>query len=232
MQGFIDQCVERYCELAKVGKDTLKPVPTPSLDDHQIDPKELEDEGRLGTEAAKILMKTLYCARLLRFDLLWTLCKLARCVTKWTKACDRRLHRLMSYLQTSRDITLEAFCGDEANQLSLMVYADADFDGDIVSSKSTSGAYLALVGKRTFIPLGSFSKKQAVVSHSSTESEIVALEQAIRAEALPLLTLWEHVVTMLHGTKGQKKKVTNCLNSNWSHQWNPVTVTSAGGCTF
>ena len=110
-------------------------------------------------------MKTLYCARLLRFDLLWTLCKLARCVTKWTNACDRRLHRLVSYLQTSRDVTLEAFCGDEADKLSLMVYADADFAGDIVSSKSTSGCYLALVGKNTFIPLGILSKKQALESH-------------------------------------------------------------------
>ena len=112
--------------------------------------------------------------------------------------------------------------------LSLMVYADADFAGDIASSKSTSGCYLALVGKNTFIPLGSFSKKQAVVSHSRTESEIVALEQALRAEALPLLTLWEHVVTMLHGTKGHTTKVTASLNSGSSHQWNPVTVTSAG----
>ena len=61
-----------------------------------------------------------------------------------------------------------------------MVYADADFAGDTISSKSTSGAYIALIGKHTFIPLGAFSKKQAVVSHSSTESEIVSLEQALR----------------------------------------------------
>ena len=38
MQGFIDQCVDRHCELARVGKDSLTAVPTPSLDDHQIDP--------------------------------------------------------------------------------------------------------------------------------------------------------------------------------------------------
>ena len=35
-------------------KDTLKLFPTPSLDDHQIDPAELESPDRLGSEAAKI----------------------------------------------------------------------------------------------------------------------------------------------------------------------------------
>ena len=50
-----------------------------------------------------------------------------------------------------------------------------------------------------------------MVSYSSTESEIVALEQAIRSEARPMLTLWEHVVLLLHpktskssGTKSRK----------------------------
>ena len=87
----------------------------------------------------------------------------------------------MSYLLASRNVSLEACCGDPANQLSLMVYAGADFAGDTVSSKITSGAYLALVGRHTFIPLGSFSTEQSVVSHSSTESEIVSLEHAVRA---------------------------------------------------
>ena len=82
MEGFIHQCVDRYCELAKVDKSSLKSVPTPNLDDHQIHPAEFESPGRLGYEAATFLMKPLYCTRLLRFDLLWTLCKFAREVTK------------------------------------------------------------------------------------------------------------------------------------------------------
>ena len=31
MEGFIHQCVDRYCELAKVDKSSLKSVPTPRL---------------------------------------------------------------------------------------------------------------------------------------------------------------------------------------------------------
>ena len=109
MQGFLNQCVDRYCEFAKISKDAQKRVPTPCLGDHQIDPKELEEEGRLGKEAAKILMKTLCCAQLLRFDFFWTLCKLARSATKWTKAYDRRLHRLPCYLHMSKYATVLKF---------------------------------------------------------------------------------------------------------------------------
>ena len=93
MEGFIHQCVDRYCELAKIDKSTLKPVATPCLDDHQIDPSEFESPGTLSSEAARILMTTVYCARFLRFDILWTLCKLAREVTKWTKACHGAILR-------------------------------------------------------------------------------------------------------------------------------------------
>ena len=31
-------------------------------------------------------------------DILWSLKKLARSITKWTKACDKRLNRLVSYI--------------------------------------------------------------------------------------------------------------------------------------
>ena len=123
-----------------------------------------------------------------------------------TKACGRRLHRLICYLHTTNQYTLESFCGDNADALTLFVYADADFAGDTKSSKPTSGAYIALVAKNTFISLGAWSKKQAVVSHSSTESGIVSLEQALRGEALHLLTLRGHIVTMLHGKSNDRGK--------------------------
>ena len=47
----------------------------------------------------------------------------------------------------------------------------------------------------------------------------------MRAEGLPLLTLWEHVVTMLHGSKSEKKGAAHpCASPN-----GPPTVTAAGG---
>ena len=38
-----------------------------------------------------------HLTRIGRPDILWSVNKLARAVTKWTKACDKRLARLISY---------------------------------------------------------------------------------------------------------------------------------------
>ena len=43
----------------------------------------------------------------------------------------------------------------------------------------------------------SFAKKQTAVCHSSIESEIIALEEAVLTEGLPILTFWETVVSIL-----------------------------------
>ena len=36
MHGFLEQCVDRYLELADVSIDILKTVVTPGVDDHQF----------------------------------------------------------------------------------------------------------------------------------------------------------------------------------------------------
>ena len=78
-----------------------------------------------------------------------------------------------------------------------MLWVDASLADDLRDSKSTSGAYLAIVGPNTFAPIMSFAKKQTAVFHSSTESEIIALEEAVRTEGLPILTFWETVIAIL-----------------------------------
>ena len=57
MCGFFQQCVDVYLGLAKVSVDSLKKVATPSIDDHMIKPEDLEADGNLGKDAAKIIMK-------------------------------------------------------------------------------------------------------------------------------------------------------------------------------
>ena len=143
-------------------------------------------------------MKMLYGARLVRYELLWPICSIARMVSKWSRAEDKRLYRLICYLHTSLDNTLESFVGDTAKCCNVMLYSDADFAGDTQTSKSTSGCYIAIVGPNTFAPITAMCKKQTCVSHSSIESEIVAAEYAVRSEGLQVLTFWEHVVQLFH----------------------------------
>ena len=54
--------------------------------------------GELSNTCSQIVLKCLYLARIGRPDILWSVNKLARSITKWTKACDKRLNRLFHIL--------------------------------------------------------------------------------------------------------------------------------------
>ena len=62
-----------------------------------------------------------------------------RLVTKWNVACDKRLHRLISYIHYHKDDVLISFVGDEAKDCTIAMFCDASFAGDKNDSKSTSG---------------------------------------------------------------------------------------------
>ena len=112
-----------------------------------------------------------------RPDLLWAVNSLAREVTRWTVACDRRLHRLVSYLHHTKHFCQVCYVGDQPKDLRLLLYTDASFAGDLKDSKSTTGAYIVLAGPHTFVPISWLRKKQGAVSHSSTEAEVISLER-------------------------------------------------------
>ena len=71
MFGFVRQDVEVYCDLAGVTQASLRKVATPGMDDHLLTPEDFETVGHLSLDAAKIIMKALYGARLVRYELLW-----------------------------------------------------------------------------------------------------------------------------------------------------------------
>ena len=80
---------EKYLELANLNKSSLRAVPTPCLDDHQLAPEDFEKKRKLSPVCARIVLKVLYLARMNRPDSLWTVNILAREVTKWNVACDK-----------------------------------------------------------------------------------------------------------------------------------------------
>ena len=88
------KCVERYCELANKKVAQLHKVSHLCLDDHQFKQEELESVGELVEVCTEIVLRCVYLARIGRLDILWSVNKLARSVTKWTQACDKRLARL------------------------------------------------------------------------------------------------------------------------------------------
>ena len=140
MQGHAEQSVDKYCELAHVKRSTLKKVATPCIDDHMFSADELVVKGELHDCCARIVLKVLYFARMNRTDLLWSVNSLAREVTKWTVACDKRLHRLICYINCTTTYVQQCWVGNKISDCKLGLFCDASFAGDLKDSKSTSGS--------------------------------------------------------------------------------------------
>ena len=123
--------------------------------------------------------------------------KLARSITKWTKACDKRLNRLISCIHHTSEYKQYCHVGSTAKQCRLGLFQDSDFAGDLEDSKSTSGRTLCVFGCHTFVPISWMCKKQTAVSHSSTESKNISLDTGLRLDGLLALELWDLIVSVL-----------------------------------
>ena len=162
--------------------------------------------GELLKGCSQIVLKCLYLARIGRDDILWSVNKLARSITKWTKACDKRLSRLISYIHHACDYKQYCHVGNTAKQCRLGLCQDSDFAGDLEDSKSISCGTLCIFGSRTFVPISWMCKKQTSVSYSSTESEIISLDAGLRLDGKPALDLWNLIVAVLHGNTYQSNQ--------------------------
>ena len=142
MAGHAKKCVERYCELANKTTQQLYKVSTPCIDDHHFQEEEMKSVGELSHVCSQIVLKCLYLARFRRLDILWSVNKFARSITKWTKACDKRLNRLISYIHHTCEYRQNCHVGNTAKQCRLGLFQDSDSAGDLEGSKTTSGGTL------------------------------------------------------------------------------------------
>ena len=125
---------------------------TPGGGDAPLESVGEEDKGVLSDVACAVLMKILYAARLARWDLLRAIGILASRVTKWSRMCDKALHKLVCYVHSSVEMTLAGYVGvgDSVNDFRISVYADSDLAGDRPGFKSTRGYLAANEGPSTF----------------------------------------------------------------------------------
>ena len=172
-------------------------VSAPCIDDHHFKEEETKSVGELSNTCSQIVLKWLFLATIGRPDILWSVNKFARSITKWTKACDKRLNRLISYIHHTSDCKQYCHVGNTAKQCRLGLFQDSDFAGGLEDSKSTSRGTLCVFGSHTFVPISWMCKKQTLVSHSSTESEIISLDAGLRLVGLPSLELWDLIVSVL-----------------------------------
>ena len=191
MAGHAKKCVERYCELANKTTQQLYKVSTPYIDDHHFKEEEMKSVGELSQLCSQIVLKCLYLARIGRPDILCSVNKLARSITKWTKACDKRLNRLISYIHHSCEYKQYCHVGNTAKQCRLGLFQDSDFAG-IHFCRNIMHL------RKSYICSNKLDVQETTaVSHSSTESEIISLDTGLRMDGLPALELWDLIVSVL-----------------------------------
>ena len=193
MVGHAKKCVEQFCELTNKTTQQLYKVSTPCIDDHHFKEEETKSVRELSNTCSQVVLKCSYLARIGRPDIQWSVNKLARSITKWTKACDKRLNRLISNIHQTCEYRQYCHVGNTAKQCRLGLFQDSDFAGDLEDSKSTSAGTLCVFGSHTFVP----RSQQTAVFHSSTESEIISLDTGLRLDGLLALELWDLLVSVL-----------------------------------
>ena len=182
MFDFIKNACAVYEDLAQCKLSTAK---SPFCPEGSLTTADFESKGVLATSACKILMKILWCARLSRPDLMKGIGDLTRRITTWSRADDKRLHRLMCYLYGSKGYTLQGHIGDPPELLKLCLYTDADHCSGIEHTKSTSGMFLSIEGPNTLWPIAWGSKRQTATARSTTAAEMISLGSGLFGEALP-----------------------------------------------
>ena len=141
------------------------------MDDHHFKKVDLDTVGELSKVCSQIVLKCLYLARMGVPDFLLSANKIARAVTKWVPACDKRLARWISYIDHTSDYRRYFHVGSTAQLCRLGLFQDSGFAGDLEDSKSTPGRILCIFRSRTFVLVSWMCEKQTSVSHSSTESD-------------------------------------------------------------
>ena len=178
----LKKCVERCCELANKTVEQLYKISNPCLLDHQFKQEELESVGELSEVCLQIVLTCVYLARIGRPDILLSVKKLTRSVTKWTQAIDRRLARLISYIHHTNDFGQYCHVGN-TQDYRLDLFQDSDFAGDrpqdlgdnprkthqALRAELEQGFNVSFVGKKRILSLRKIGAQCAASFHCLVE---------------------------------------------------------------
>ena len=81
----------------------------------------MKSAGELSQVCSQIVLKCVYLARIGRPDILWSVNKLARSITKWTRACDKGLYRLISKIHHTCEYKHYCQVGNTAKQMQTLI---------------------------------------------------------------------------------------------------------------
>ena len=115
-----------------------------------------DNKNTFNSPVARVIMKLMYAARIARPDLLRTISFLSRYLTEWDQLSQKRLHRLMAYINNTTQYRMYAWSSraDDTMDVHLKVYSDSDYVGCPLTQRSTTGSMVCLVGEGFVMPVG------------------------------------------------------------------------------
>lgn len=166
-QNEIFLCQKKYAAevLSKFGMEDCNPVNNPMVPGTKLS-KDMEGED-VDPSLYKQLIGSLMYLTATRPDIMFVVCFLSRFMVQPKAAHLLAVKRVLRYIKGTLQMGLLYTSFGEG---SLQAYTDSDFAGDIDSGRSTSG-YAFLMSNAA---VAWSSKKQPIVTLSSTEAEYVA----------------------------------------------------------
>ena len=161
--------------LVKFNKDKLTPVSTPIELGIQLYKNEEQANKEDISQFQQEVSSLIYLAIKTRGDIVYAVNRCARFMANPNKTHFRALNRIWKYLNNCPNLGAYYNCNNN-NILELRGYTDADWGGDIIGRKSTSG-YLFLLNNNIISWL---SMLQKTVALSSCEAEYMAFKEAIK----------------------------------------------------
>ena len=86
--------------------------------------KNRNSSEKLSNECSQIILKWLFLSRIQSPDIPWTVNKLTRAITKWVRACDKRLVRLISCIHFTSEYKQYCHLGRIAQKFRLWLFHD------------------------------------------------------------------------------------------------------------
>ncbi len=171
--------------LDKFNLKDAKMQPTPMDSNIKLEPNK-EQANKEDIKLFQMLIGSLlYIILGTRLDIAFSVIKLARYASNPSRVHFTAIKRIYRYLKGTINYGI-TYYKDSSNFIS--GYCDADYAGDILSAKSTTGYIILLAGG----PISWRSKLQSIIAQSTTEAEYIAIN-AVTKEAVYIKALLEEL---------------------------------------
>jgi hypothetical protein len=193
MSGYFEQALQIYKEDTGLCVKPSRTPYVPDIDKVSLD-KLLAVEGKWKKLSPHFLMKLLYGVRQCHPGMSLAVQRLSRRVTKWCGECDRRLHRIYEFLEGTDYVMTGSLSQEDLAVCYIAVWPDADLNGDLFDTKSTSGCFIELAGAEgsgRSMPLVWGAKKQDGTAQHTQEAEYISAVAWMRNEGAALQQLFQ-----------------------------------------